>query len=56
MIDFGKCSECGGRLIPIWNTWISENKKIHGIDVLRCKDCCQDYPAPSDYDEVVELC
>ena len=54
MIDFGKC-DCGGNLIPIYNTWESDGKIIEGIDILRCENCYKDYPAPSDCDRVIRI-
>ena len=54
MIDFGRCS-CGGCLVPVWNVWIDGDKKIRGIDFLCCEECFRNYPAPSEYDEVVAL-
>ena len=55
-MNFGYCT-CGEQLVPIWNTWIDTKRrlKIHGIDVLRCKDCYKDYPAPTDYDIYEEI-
>lgn len=55
-VTFGYCT-CGGQLVPIWNTWIDTTRKsrIHGIDVLRCKDCYKDYLAPTDYDTYEDI-
>ena len=54
MISWGTC-DCGGNLVPVFNTWESDGKIIKGIDVLRCTSCHRDYPAPPDYDEVVNI-
>ena len=51
--DFGTC-DCGGKLVPVFNQWESDEKIIRGIDVLRCENCFRDYPAPPDFDEVVK--
>lgn len=50
---FESCS-CGATLIPIWNDWWDGNKHIRGIDCFRCPECLQDYPAPSDFDTILE--
>lgn len=55
MISWGTCKECGGNIIPVFNTWESDVKIIKGIDVLRCTGCLKDYPAPPDYDEGVDI-
>ena len=49
-VDFGFCDECGGKIVPILNTWINGKYKITGIDVLRCEECGKDFVAPPDFD------
>ena len=52
--SFGLCN-CGEELIPIWNDWWDDNKHIKGIDCLRCPYCLRDYPAPPDFDIILEI-
>ena len=52
-VKFGRCS-CGAALIPIWNDWWDDNKHIRGIDCFCCPECLQDYPAPPDFDTILE--
>lgn len=50
---FGRC-DCGEELVPIWDTWWDDNKHIRGISCFRCPSCLQDYPAPPDFDVILE--
>lgn len=50
---FGRCT-CGAALIPIWDDWWDDNKHIKGISVFRCPECLSDFPAPPDFDIVLE--
>lgn len=53
-VGFGRCT-CGATLIPIWDTWWEDDKHIRGVSCFRCPECLHDFPAPPDFDTIIEV-
>lgn len=52
--EYGRCT-CGAALIPIWDAWWEDDKHIRGVSCFRCPECLHDFPAPPDYDTIIEV-